>query len=153
MLDVIYDGQCGFCVRSLKWCRALDVRGAFRFHDANAREHIHAMFPELAGADFENAMFAVAPDRRVTRGFFASAAPPGEPADVAAAALFYLPAAARSDHGCTRGSQEPGECGCASDVCELPPAGRVRSTEQCSRPRSSKLSGPPRRPFARALGC
>ena len=71
MLHVIYDGQCGFCVRSLKVCRALDVRRALRFHDANARQQVHASFPELAGADFENAMFAVAPDRRVTRGFFA----------------------------------------------------------------------------------
>jgi predicted DCC family thiol-disulfide oxidoreductase YuxK len=71
MLHVIYDGQCGFCVRSLKVCRALDVRGALRFHDANARAQIDASFPELAAADFENAMFAVAPDRSVTRGFFA----------------------------------------------------------------------------------
>ena len=28
MLHVIYDGQCGFCVRSLKVCRALDVQTA-----------------------------------------------------------------------------------------------------------------------------
>src|SRR5688500_8372006 len=71
MLHVIYDGQCGFCVRSLKVCRALDVNRALRFHDANARQQVFAQFPELSGADFENAMFAVAPDRRVTRGFFA----------------------------------------------------------------------------------
>src|SRR5688500_3475635 len=71
MLHVIYDGQCGFCVRSLKVCRALDVRRALQFHDATARQQVFAWFPELSGADFENAMFAVAPDRRVTRGFFA----------------------------------------------------------------------------------
>jgi predicted DCC family thiol-disulfide oxidoreductase YuxK len=71
MLDVIYDGQCGFCVRALRVCRALDVRGALRFHDAHARQQVHALFPELLHADFDNAMFAVAPDRRVTRGFFA----------------------------------------------------------------------------------
>src|SRR5687767_7913680 len=71
MLDLIYDGQCGFCVRALRISRALDLRGALRFHDATARQQVLATFPELAQADFENAMFAVAPDRRVTRGFFA----------------------------------------------------------------------------------
>jgi predicted DCC family thiol-disulfide oxidoreductase YuxK len=71
MLHVIYDGQCGFCVRSLTICRALDVRGALQFHDANARQQVIAAFPELRDADFDNAMFTVAPDRSVTRGFFA----------------------------------------------------------------------------------
>jgi predicted DCC family thiol-disulfide oxidoreductase YuxK len=71
MLHVIYDGQCGFCVRALRLCRLLDVRRALRFHDATARPEIHARFPELEHADFENAMFAVGPDGRVTRGFFA----------------------------------------------------------------------------------
>lgn len=71
MLHVIYDGQCGFCVRALRICRALDVRGSLRFHDANARVHVHETFPELHAADFDDAMFAVAPDRGVTRGFFA----------------------------------------------------------------------------------
>ena len=71
MLDVIYDGQCGFCVRALKVCRVLDVRGALQFHDANARQQVHTVFPEFLHADFDNAMFAVAPDRRITRGFFA----------------------------------------------------------------------------------
>jgi predicted DCC family thiol-disulfide oxidoreductase YuxK len=71
MLDLIYDGQCGFCVRTLRICRALDVRGVLRFHDATARQQVYARFPELAHADFENAMFAVAADRSVSRGFFA----------------------------------------------------------------------------------
>ena len=71
MLDVIYDGRCGFCVRALRLCRALDTRGSLRFHDANARTQVHSTFPELRAADFDHAMFAVAPDREVTRGFFA----------------------------------------------------------------------------------
>lgn len=71
MLDVIYDGKCGFCIRSLRICKALDVGRRLRFHDANARRQISADFPELAHADFEHAMFAVTPDRRVHRGFFA----------------------------------------------------------------------------------
>ena len=71
MLNVIYDGQCSFCVRALKVCGALDMRRALCFHDATARQQVHTVFPELLRADFDNAMFAVAPGRRVTRGFFA----------------------------------------------------------------------------------
>ena len=71
MLDVIYDGQCSFCIRSVRICRALDLRGRLRFHDANAPLQISADVPELAHADFENAMCAVTPNRGVHRGFFA----------------------------------------------------------------------------------
>ena len=123
MLDIIYDGRCGFCVRSLKVCRALDVRRALRYHDANARQQIAARFPELGGADFDNAMFAVAPDRSVTRGFFAFRRILWEsPLMWPLIPLFYVPGAgvigprvyawvARNRH----------RFGCESDVCELPP--------------------------------
>jgi predicted DCC family thiol-disulfide oxidoreductase YuxK len=123
MLDIIYDGRCGFCVRSLKVCRALDVRRALRYHDANARQQIAARFPELGRADFENAMFAVAPDRSVTRGFFAFRRILWEsPLMWPLIPLFYVPGAgvigprvyawvARNRH----------RFGCESDVCELPP--------------------------------
>ena len=70
-LDVIYDGHCGFCVRAMSVCRALDVRRALRFHDANARPEIGRRFPELATADLDDAMFVVGPDRALYRGFFA----------------------------------------------------------------------------------
>lgn len=122
MLHVIYDGQCGFCIRSLKVCRALDVRGSLRFHDANARQQMIAAFPELAGADVENAMFVVAPDRTVTRGFFAFRRILWEsPLMWPLIPLFYLPGAsilgpriydwvARNRH----------RFGCDSEVCEMP---------------------------------
>ncbi len=35
MLQVIYDDQCGFCIRSLKVCRALDVGKRLAFHGAS----------------------------------------------------------------------------------------------------------------------
>jgi predicted DCC family thiol-disulfide oxidoreductase YuxK len=128
MLHVIYDGQCGFCIRSLRICKALDLRHALRFHDANQRTQIAAQFPELARADFENAMFTVSDDRRVHRGFFAFR-------QIALAAslmwpvlpLLYLP-----------GSRWIGpkvyawvarnrrRFGCESEVCELPGAKRSR---------------------------
>ena len=125
MLDVIYDGHCGFCVRSLKVCRALDVRHAFRFHDANARPRIFASFPELASADFENAMFAVASDRTVTRGFFAFRRMTWEsPLMWPLIPLFYLPGAGiigpRVYAWVARNRRR---FGCESEVCEMPPAG------------------------------
>ena len=126
MLDVIYDGQCGFCVRSLKVCRALDIRDSLRFHDANERQQVHAQFPELAGADFDHAMFAVTPQRRVARGFFAFrqmawAVPPMWlllPVLYSPGSAWLGPKAyawvARNRH----------RFGCESDVCE-PPARRL----------------------------
>ena len=125
MVDVIYDGQCGFCIRSLKVCRSLDVRHAFRFHDANATSRIQASFPELASADFENAMFAVAPDRTVTRGFFAFRRMLWEsPLMWPLIPLFYLPGAGllgpRLYAWVARNRRR---FGCESEVCEMPRAG------------------------------
>jgi predicted DCC family thiol-disulfide oxidoreductase YuxK len=125
MLHVVYDGQCGFCVRSLKVCRALDVRKALRYHDANARQQIDSLFPELAGADFENAMFAVAPDRSVTRGFFAFRRILWEsPLMWLLIPLFYLPGSGvigpRVYAWVARNRRR---FGCESEVCEMPPAG------------------------------
>ena len=122
MLHVIYDGQCGFCVRSLKVCRALDVRRALRFHDANARPQVFAQFPELSDADFENAMFAVGPDRRVTRGFFAFRRILWEsPLMWPLIPLFYFPGTGivgpRVYAWVARNRRR---FGCESDVCEVP---------------------------------
>lgn len=126
MLDVIYDGRCGFCVRSLKVCRALDVRSALRFHDANARQQVLAVFPELAGADFENAMFVVAPGRRVTRGFFAFRRILWEsPLMWPLLPLFYVPGSgALGPRVYAWVSSNRRRFGCESDVCQRPPAGR-----------------------------
>jgi len=122
MLHVVYDGQCGFCVRSLKVCRALDSRRALRFHDANARQQVLAQFPELAGADFENAMFAVSSDRRVTRGFFAFRRILWEsPLMWPLIPLLYFPGTGivgpRVYAWVARNRRR---FGCESDVCEIP---------------------------------
>jgi predicted DCC family thiol-disulfide oxidoreductase YuxK len=71
VIDIVYDGQCGFCVKALRLVRRLARRSAFRFHDANDSEMIQARFPMLAGSDTELAMFAVTEDGLVFRGFFA----------------------------------------------------------------------------------
>ena len=124
MLHLLYDGHCGFCVRALKICGAFDWRRALRFHDANARETVVAMFPQVADADFENAMFAVAPDGRVTRGFFAfrrivRALPLMWPL----LPLFYFPGSGWVGPGVYAWvARNRRQLGCASDVCERPSA-------------------------------
>jgi predicted DCC family thiol-disulfide oxidoreductase YuxK len=70
-IHVIYDGQCVFCIRSLKLFQVADVMHAFRFHDAHDEKAIVREFPELQGADFDHAMFVVTSSRAVYRGFFA----------------------------------------------------------------------------------
>ena len=71
MIDIVYDGQCEFCVTTLRLVRRLARRSAFRFHDANDSGTILGRFPMLAGADTELAMFAVTEGGLVFRGFFA----------------------------------------------------------------------------------
>src|SRR5436853_6403319 len=70
-LDVIYDGQCRFCKRSLAALERLAGRRVFRLHDANDRALIRSKFPMLADADTDNAMFVVTPRSQVFRGIFA----------------------------------------------------------------------------------
>ena len=70
-LDIIYDAQCRFCLRSLRFLQRLAGRRLFRLHDGNERELVQSEFPVLAGATTSDAMFAVTPHGEVFRGFFA----------------------------------------------------------------------------------
>ncbi|HLB82725.1 MAG TPA: DCC1-like thiol-disulfide oxidoreductase family protein [Gemmatimonadales bacterium] len=70
-LDVVYDGLCRFCERSLAAVQRIARRPLLRLHDANDHERIRTKFPMLAGADTGNAMFVVTPRGEVFRGFFA----------------------------------------------------------------------------------
>ncbi len=94
VIDIVYDGQCGFCVSALARLRRMARRDVFRLHDANDGEGVRAQFPMLAGADTSLAMFAVTEHGEVFRGFFAlrrmlSASPWLIPLRV----LFYAPGA------------------------------------------------------------
>jgi predicted DCC family thiol-disulfide oxidoreductase YuxK len=71
ILDVIYDAQCRFCLRSLRLLERVAGRRLFRLHNGNDRELMQSKFPMLAGADINNAMFAVTSRGEVFRGFFA----------------------------------------------------------------------------------
>ena len=69
-VNVIYDGQCAFCIRSLKLFRAVDFMHVLNYYDAHDESRISATFPELGDAAFDNAMFVVSESRKVSRGFF-----------------------------------------------------------------------------------
>jgi len=70
-IDIIYDGKCAFCVRSVRMVRALDVWGLLCFVDGTDRPQVEARYRRLGGADLDQAMFAVTEDGGVYRGFFA----------------------------------------------------------------------------------
>jgi predicted DCC family thiol-disulfide oxidoreductase YuxK len=71
LIEIVYDGQCTFCVRALRVARALDVRHVYRFHDATNRAAVEERFPSLRGADLDTAMYVVADGGLTYRGFFA----------------------------------------------------------------------------------
>ena len=137
MLDVIYDDQCGFCIRSLKVCRALDRGRRLRFHGASAfrlkpeatkQREGRAAFPQLAGADFENAMFAIARDGSVTRGFFAFRRIAREvPLMWPLLLLLFFPGSGLVGPLVYAWvARNRGRFGCESEVCDLPEPGRPR---------------------------
>ncbi len=67
---LIYDGDCGFCVKVLRMFAAIDVRRRLALHDGRQRTAVVAQFPQLRDADLDDAMFAVH-DQTVWRGFYA----------------------------------------------------------------------------------
>jgi predicted DCC family thiol-disulfide oxidoreductase YuxK len=123
-IDIIFDGQCGFCIRSLQIVRALDIRGALRFHEANRPETLE-LFPELHGAALAEAMYACVQGEPPHRGFYAFRRLLWfSPLMWPLIPLFYFP-----------GVSLPGEriyawvarnrkdFACESDLCPLPAAG------------------------------
>lgn len=70
-VDVVYDGLCLLCRRSIRVVRALDVLGRVSIHDANDRTAVLAAFPALEGRDLDDAMYALDDRGRVHRGFYA----------------------------------------------------------------------------------
>lgn len=122
VLDVVYDGQCAFCIRALTVVSRLSRRNVFRYHDANDHATVSARFPMLAGADTDAALFVVEPGRRVFRGFFGFrrmmwASPWLSPFLV----LFYLPGASLvGPRLYARVASNRRRFGCSSVACVLP---------------------------------
>ena len=131
-ISIVFDGDCAFCVRSLRLLQRIDRSGVMQLYDSHNQALIADRFPMLAGADFENAMFAVTSDGRVFRGYFAfkailRAMPAAWPlrlvcsipgADILGPRIYAWVARNRR------------RLGCASDTCELPvtPAAAPRTS-------------------------
>jgi predicted DCC family thiol-disulfide oxidoreductase YuxK len=62
--EMIYDGHCGFCVRSMAWFLAFDGLGQIKIRDFRINPS-----PAVSDALLENALYAVVPDGRALPGF------------------------------------------------------------------------------------
>jgi predicted DCC family thiol-disulfide oxidoreductase YuxK len=122
MLDIIYDGACGFCRRSLQLFTRVDLWHRMRPHDGSRRENIDRRFPQLSAADLDDAMFAVTSEGRVYRGFFAVRRLLWEsPVTWLLLPVLYLPGASlfgRRIYAWVARNRR--ELGCNPEICEPP---------------------------------
>jgi predicted DCC family thiol-disulfide oxidoreductase YuxK len=63
-MEMVYDGRCGFCVRSMAWLLAFDGLGQIRIRDFRANPS-----PIVSDAQLEKALYVVLPDGRALAGF------------------------------------------------------------------------------------
>ncbi len=63
-MEMIYDGRCGFCVRSMAWLLAHDGLGQIRVRDFRTRPS-----SVVSDAQLEKALYLVLPDGRALPGF------------------------------------------------------------------------------------
>lgn len=71
-VHVAYDELCLLCVRSVRVLKALDRTRRLTFHESTRlRKEVVGRLPALAGADLDDAMWAVDARGRAYRGFYA----------------------------------------------------------------------------------
>jgi len=63
-MEMIYDGRCSFCIRSMAWFLAFDVLSQIRVRDFRRNPS-----PLVADAQLEKALYLVLPDGRALPGF------------------------------------------------------------------------------------
>jgi predicted DCC family thiol-disulfide oxidoreductase YuxK len=63
-MEMIYDGRCGFCVRSMVWLLAFDGLGQIRTRDFRTHRS-----PVVSDAQLEKALYLVLSDGRALAGF------------------------------------------------------------------------------------
>jgi predicted DCC family thiol-disulfide oxidoreductase YuxK len=63
-MEMIYDGRCGFCVRSMAWFLAFDGLGQVKVRDFRTNPS-----PVVSDAEMEKALYLVLPDGRALPGF------------------------------------------------------------------------------------
>jgi len=69
-LNIIFDGQCSFCVRSLQIVRSLDLYRTLRFYDSHRPDTL-AKFPMLSETNVDEAMYTLVEGEPLYSGFFA----------------------------------------------------------------------------------
>ncbi len=70
IFEVLFDGGCGLCNRTVRWLRRVAVRDRLRFTDVNAEwERLSREHPSLDLEACLAEMHVIAPDRSVTAGF------------------------------------------------------------------------------------
>jgi predicted DCC family thiol-disulfide oxidoreductase YuxK len=63
-MEMIYDGRCGFCVRSMQWFLSFDGLGQIKVRDFRINPS-----PVVSDAQMEKALYLVLPDGRALPGF------------------------------------------------------------------------------------
>jgi predicted DCC family thiol-disulfide oxidoreductase YuxK len=63
-MEMIYDGRCGFCVRSMVWFLGFDGLAQIRTRDFRTNPS-----PVVSDAQMEKALYLVLPDGRALPGF------------------------------------------------------------------------------------
>ena len=63
-MEMIYDGRCGFCVRSMQWFLAFDGLAQIKVRDFRSNPS-----PVVSDAQMEKALYLVLPDGRALPGF------------------------------------------------------------------------------------
>ena len=63
-MEMIYDGKCGFCVRSMVWFLSFDGLGQIGVRDFRTNPS-----PQVSDAQLEEALYLVLPDGRALPGF------------------------------------------------------------------------------------
>jgi predicted DCC family thiol-disulfide oxidoreductase YuxK len=63
-MEMIYDGKCGFCVRSMVWFLSFDGLRQIRVRDFRTNPS-----PDVSDAEVEKALYLVLPDGRALPGF------------------------------------------------------------------------------------
>ena len=63
-MEMVYDGRCGFCVRSMGWLLAFDALGQIAVRDFRADPS-----PVVSDEKVEKALYLVLPDSRALPGF------------------------------------------------------------------------------------
>lgn len=90
-MEMIYDGRCGFCVRSMAWFLAFDGLGQIKVRNFRADPS-----PIVSDAQMEKALYLVLPDGRALPGFEAYRyVVPRVPGLWWQVPLFYLPVLSR----------------------------------------------------------